>query len=44
MRKALAAFMFIFLMFAAASVSWGATADATWEATWETLGAGAPVW
>ncbi len=46
MRKAIAAFLFAFLMLAAASVSWGQTAtpdSATWEsATWETL-LGAPV-
>ncbi len=48
MRKAIAAFLFVFLMFAAASVSWGQTAStesATWEsATWETLDAVPSVW
>src|SRR5437867_10848702 len=41
MRKAIAGFLFVFLMFAAASVSRGqsaSTESATWESsTWETL-------
>jgi len=46
MRKVIAAFLFGFLMFAAASVSWGQVApEATWEsATWETLDAVPAVW
>lgn len=53
MRKAIAAFLFAFLMFAAASVSWGqsvSTESATWEsatwesATWETLDGVSSVW
>jgi len=47
MRKVIAAFLFGFLMFAAASVSWGQTVstEATWEsATWETLDAVPSVW
>ena len=47
MRKVIAAFLFGFLMFAAASVSWGQVApeSATWEsATWETLDAVPSVW
>ncbi len=44
MRKVVAAFVFAVLMFAAASVSWGATPDtATWEATWESVAPGA-IW
>jgi hypothetical protein len=41
MRTVIASFVLAVLMFVAASVSWGATSDATWEtATWETVDPG----
>lgn len=41
MRRVIVSLVLAVLIFATASVSWGATPDATWEgATWEGLGDG----